>query len=58
LAYSVESTTANVHKLNTAAVRLHGDERFIYSNAGPISIEKRGDVQDRNAQFRIAMKPG
>ena len=58
LFHSVESTAANVHELNTAADRLHGDERLIYGDAGHIGIEKRGDFQDCEAEFRIAMKPG
>ena len=33
LVHSVESTAANVHELNTAAVRLHRDERLIYGDA-------------------------
>jgi transposase, IS5 family len=58
LVHSVESTAANVHELNTAAERLHGDERLIYGDAGHIGIEKRNDFQDCEAEFRIAMKPG
>jgi IS5 family transposase len=66
LVHSVESTAANVHELNTAADRLHGDERLIYGVAagfceavtGHIGIEKRGEFQDCVAEFRIAMKPG
>ena len=30
LVHSVVSTAANMHELNTAADRLHGDERLIY----------------------------
>jgi IS5 family transposase len=58
LVHSVESTAANVHELNTAAGRLHGNERLIYGDAGHIGIEKRDDFQDCQAEFRIAMKPG
>ena len=66
LVHSVESTAANVHELNTAAERLHGDERLIYGDAGHIGnrcaeavgYEKRGDFQNCEAEFRIAMKPG
>jgi IS5 family transposase len=58
LVHSVESTAANVHELNTAAVRLHGDERLIYGDAGHIGIEKRDDFRDCQVGFRIAMKPG
>ncbi len=44
--------------LNTAADRLHGDECLIYGDSDHIGIEKRGDFQDCEAEFRIAMKPG
>jgi IS5 family transposase len=55
-----------VHELNTAADRLHGDERLVYGDAGHIGnrcaeavgYEKREDIQDCQAGFRIAMKPG
>jgi IS5 family transposase len=46
LVHSVENTAANVHERNTAADRLHGDERLIYGDAGHIGIEKRDDFQD------------
>ncbi len=66
LVHSVESTAANVHELNTAAERLHGDERLINGDAGHIGNrcaeavgnEKRNDFQNCEAEFRIAMKPG
>jgi IS5 family transposase len=58
LVHSVESTAVNVHELNTAAERIHGDERLIYGDAGHIGFEKRDDFQDCQAEFRIAMKPG
>ena len=34
------------------------DKRLIYGDAGHVGIEKRGDFQDCEAEFRIAMKPG
>ena len=66
LVHSVESTAANVPELNTAAERLHGDERPIYGDAGHIGnrcaeavgYEKRNDFQDCQAEFRITLKPG
>jgi transposase, IS5 family len=58
LVHSVESTAANVREVNTAAERIHGDERLIYGDAGHIGIENRDDSQDYQAEFRIAMKPG
>ena len=58
LVHSFEYTAAIVHELNTAADRLHGNERLTYGDAGHISIEKRGDFQDCEAEFRNALKPG
>ena len=53
LVHSVESTAANEPELNTAADRLHGYERLIYGDAGDIGIEKRGDSQNSEAEFRM-----
>jgi IS5 family transposase len=58
LVHSVVSTAANVHELNTAADRIHGEERVIYGDAGNIGIEKREAFKDCEAEMRIAMKPG
>ncbi|QPN59138.1 IS5 family transposase [Synechococcus sp. CBW1002] len=58
LVHSVVSTAANVHELNTAADRVHGEERVIYGNSGHIGIEKREAFKDCEAEMRIAMKPG
>jgi IS5 family transposase len=58
LVHSVVSTAANVHELNTAADRVHGEERVIYGDSGHIGIEKREAFKDCDAQMRIAMKPG
>lgn len=56
LVHTVESTAAKLHKLNKAADRLHGYERFIYGDAGHIGIEKRDDCQDCQAEFRIVLR--
>jgi IS5 family transposase len=58
LVHSVVSTAANVHELNTATERVHGEERVIYGDAGHIGIEKREAFKDCEADMRIAMKPG
>ena len=58
LVHSVVSTAANVHELNTAADRVHGEERVIYGDAGHIGIEKRDAFKGCEAEMRIAMKPG
>jgi IS5 family transposase len=59
LVHSAVSTEANVHELNIAADRLHGEERLIYGDAGHIGIKtKQDEFQEYYAEFRIAMKPG
>ncbi len=58
LVHSVVSTAANVHELNTAADRVHAEERVIYGESGHIGIEKREAFKDCDAEMRIAMKPG
>ena len=57
LVHSVVSTAANVHELNTAADRVHGEERVIYGDSGHIGIEKREAFKDCETEMRIAMKP-
>jgi IS5 family transposase len=56
--HSVVSTAANVHELNTAAERLHGEEKVVYGDSGHLGIEKREEFADSPCQFRIAMRPG
>jgi len=52
------SRAANVHELNRAAERVHGEERVIHGDAGHIGIEKRDAFKDCGAEMRIAIKPG
>jgi len=58
LVHSVVSTAANVHELNTASERLHGEEKVVYGDSGHLGIEKRQEFEDKPCQFRIAMRPG
>jgi IS5 family transposase len=58
LDHAVVSTAANVHELNMAADRVHGEERVIYGDSGHIGIEKREVFKDCDEEMRIAMKPG
>jgi transposase, IS5 family len=50
--------------LNTAAGRYAGDEHHIYAVANgfcaavAVGYEKRGDFQDCDAEFKVAIKPG
>ena len=57
LVHSMVSTAANVHELNNAAERLHGEEKVVYGS-GHLGIEKREEFEDSPCQFRIAMRPG
>lgn len=47
-----------MHELNTAAERLHGEEKVVYGDSGHLGIDKREAFKDRACQFRIAMRPG
>ena len=58
LVHSVVSTAANVHELNTASERLHGEEKVVYGDSGHLGIEKREEFEYSHCQFRIAMRPG
>jgi IS5 family transposase len=58
LVHSVVSTAANVHECNSAAERLHGEEKVAYGDSCHLGIEKREDFEGSSCQFRIAMRPG
>ena len=58
LVHSGVSTAANGHELNTAAERLHGEEKVDYGDSGHLGIEKREAFQGSACQFRIGMRPG
>jgi IS5 family transposase len=44
LVHSVVSTAANVHELNTAAERLHGEEKVVYGGL-PEKVRARSSCQ-------------
>ena len=56
LVHSVVNTAANVHELNTAADRIHGEEHMIYGDSGHIGIEKREEFKDCEAEMRVAKR--
>jgi len=58
LVHSVVSTAANVHEVNTAAERLHGEEKVVFGDSGYPGIEERQEFEDSPCQFRIALRPG
>ena len=58
LIHSMETTTANVHALTSAAKLLHGEETVVYADAGYQGIEKRPEVEGKSIGFHVAMRPG
>lgn len=56
--HSLETTSANVHDLTPADKLLHGDEDFIFADAGYQGMEKRPEHASRSARIEIAMRPG
>jgi IS5 family transposase len=56
LIHSVETTAANVHDLNPAAL-LHGEETVVNADVGCEGIEKCSEMQGRGIGFRVAMRP-
>ena len=58
LVHSGVSTAANGHELNTAAERLHGEEKVVSGDSGHLGIDKRQAFQNSACQFRIGMRPG
>ena len=58
LIHSIETTSANVHDLTSAAELLHGEEPVVYADAGYQGIEKREERQGKAIGFRLAIRPG
>ena len=57
LTHSLTTTAANEHDLNQAGTLLHGDEKFIFSDAGYRGAEQRPELQDVSAEWFIAENP-
>lgn len=58
LTHSLETTAANEHDLNPAGRLLHGDEQFVFADAGYRGIDKRDDLKDKAVVWHIAERPG
>jgi hypothetical protein len=58
LVHSVDTTAANAHDLTPAAELLHGDEDFVYGDAGYQGIAKRPEIAGKTTEFRVAMRTG
>ena len=58
LTHSLETTAANEHDLNQVGNLLHGEEGFVFADAGYQGAENREELADVKAQWAIAMRPG
>ena len=58
ITHSFTTTAANEHDLNQAGNLLHGDEGFIFADAGYRGAEKRSELQEVEADWYIAERPG
>ena len=58
ITHSFTTTAANEHDLNQAGNLLHGDEGFIFADAGYRGAEKRTELQEVEADWHIAERPG
>ncbi len=55
--HSLTTTPANEHDLNQAGQLLHGDEQFIFADAGYRGAENRKELESCEAEWFIAEKP-
>lgn len=58
LVHSVSCTAANEHDLNQAGNLLHGEEEYVFGDAGYRGIEKRGEFKHSETEWFIAEPPG
>lgn len=57
LTHSFTTTSANEHDLNQASGLLHGEEQFIFADAGYRGANKRSELKSVNAEWYIAERP-
>jgi transposase, IS5 family len=58
LTHSLSTSAANVSDVTRAAELLHGDEQRVCGDSGYQGIDKRPEHQDREVEWKIAMRPG
>ncbi|HIC8861867.1 TPA: IS5 family transposase [Aeromonas hydrophila] len=58
LTHSLETTAANEHDLNQVGNLLHGEEAFVFADAGYQGAENREELADVKVQWAISMRPG
>jgi len=57
ITHSFTTTPAHEHDLNQAGQLLHGDEQFIFADAGYRGAEKREELKSVTADWHIAERP-
>ena len=57
LTHSFTTTAANEHDLNQAEHLLHGDESFVFADAGYRGAQKRDELKDIEVDWHIAEQP-
>ncbi len=58
LTHSFTTTAANEHDLNQAQHLLHGDEQYVFADAGYRGAEKRPTLKSKDVDWFIAQPPG
>jgi len=58
LVHSMTCTASNEHDLNQAEHLLHGDETYVFADAGYVGIEKMDAFKDSETEWHIAERPG
>lgn len=58
ITHSFTTTAANEHDLNQADQLLHGEEAFIFADAGYRGAEKRNELKHHQVDWHIAEQPG
>ena len=58
LVHTVVGTAANVSDVTQASQLLHGQERDVFADAGYQGVDKREEVQGKDVNWHVAMRPG
>ncbi len=58
LVHTVVGTAANVNDVTQASALVHGEESYVFAEAGYQGVGKRKEAQDINVNWHVAMRPG
>lgn len=58
LIHSLKTTSAEVHDIAMADQLLHGDEQWVWGDAGYLGVEKRPEHEGRQVNWGISLRPG